>query len=802
MADVLKKLGDKMSDTLSALKSIPPDESEQQSLRDKQQQIDAMTLPQPAAPAAPQAQVPEPARAANDPLNKYGARPGEKRFDVDKDGNLTQVPVPQAPVEKAPAQRPVQHPVLAQPENKSPMKPIIPQSLTQPLPSYDGGGDVPEDQVAVVHKDEKVLTPEEAEQYRTEHPEENKTAAPEQVASAAPAPTTSVPDESLKLKPYGKVVEEKANAKAAEQVAKTSAPAEGGAPADGAAPMAPAPKEEKPKVTYGHILADQWLQKNGMPSMESLRTPKEFNQGSPDQGKVEDGMASPKELNAGAPTPQGGLKPIVPPEAPAAAPSGKEAFQQKIATYDKAYQTAMDMAAKTNDPQYTEQAARIKEAKLAYEKEHPWGSKESAHPGILGKLGHVAEVIGQRAPGLAPIVSTLPGSEVYRGVEAQGAREQAKEASTENTAENKKLETAGYKQVTGGAIDPKAADELKGVPQTAFYNEKTGDIIYKGALAPKQSAGEAKAAFQKTLSKIGTAEAADPGQQMDAIKAAHLSGVIDDQEYREAIGYLGSTSNAPATQAATKSESKMQGKLYYYDTPTGRKAMTTAEAKRAGLTPEQGYEVSAGQAEKDREKDSTYHTIQKALTQYQKHIGEGKLTPDDITTMTTITEDAEKPDYISKLIAGGFDDLLGHPVTGYSEKLMKGTLTKNQYQDMSPAARQLVADYYTTMMAHFANMKASQGTIPRNPVIIQTEMHTIPKPFLNAEESGPAFKNYLDQVGMRNSDNVAFDKPKAKEETAPSAPANAQDEVVVNGKVVGHTVAGPDGKKKYVPLQQ
>lgn len=796
MADVLKKLGDKAAETFSALKSIPPNESEQQSLRDKQQQIDAMTLPQPAAPAAPQSVGTEPAHSANDPLNKYGSRPGEKRFDVDKDGNLTQVPVPQAPVEKS-SKRPA--PVV-QPEQKSPMKPIIPQSLSQPMPSYDGGGDVPEDQVAVVHKDEKVLTPEEADQYRQEHPEEKKPAETEEVASAAPAPTTS-PDDSLKLKPYGKVVEEKANAKAAEQVAKTAAPAEGEAPVAGAAP---APKEEKPKITYGHILADQWLQKNGMPSMDSLRTPKEFNQGSPEQGNAEQG-AAPVAPTSGAPAPQGGMKPIVSPDttaAPTAAPTGKEAFQQKIAAYDKDYQAAMDKAAQTNDPQYREQAAKIKEAKLAYEQAHPWGSKESAHPGVLGKIGHVAEQIAQRAPGLAPIVSTLPGSEVYRGVEAQGAREQGKEASAENAADNKKLEQAGYKQVTGGAIDPKATGDMKGVPQTAFYNEKTSDIVYKGALAPKQTPGEAKAAFQKTLAKIGTAEAADPGQQMDAIKAAHLSGVIDDQEYREAIGYLGSTPNAPATSSAGKVEGKMLGKLYYYDTPTGRKAMTTAEAKTAGLTPEQGYEVSAGQAEKDREKDSTYHTIQKALTQYQKHIGEGKLTPDDMTTLTALTEDAEKPDYISKLIAGGFDDLLGHPVTGYSEKLMKGTLNKNQYQDLSPAARQVVADYYTTMMAHFANMKASQGTIPRNPVIIQTEMHTIPKPYLSAEESGPAFQNYLDQVAMRNSDNVNFAKPKAKEETPTAAPAGAQDEVVVGGKVVGHTVAGPDGKKKYVPLQQ
>jgi len=41
--------------------------------------------------------------------------------------------------------------------------------MTKPLASYDGGGDVPEDQVAVVHEGERVLSPEEAEKYRAEH---------------------------------------------------------------------------------------------------------------------------------------------------------------------------------------------------------------------------------------------------------------------------------------------------------------------------------------------------------------------------------------------------------------------------------------------------------------------------------------------------------------------------------------------------------------------------------------------------------------------------------------------------------
>jgi hypothetical protein len=123
---------------------------------------------------------------------------------------------------------------------------------------------------------------------------------------------------------------------------------------------------------------------------------------------------------------------------------------------------------------------------------------------------------------------------------------------------------------------------------------------------------------------------------------------------------------------------------------------------------------------------------------------------------------------------------------------------------MSPAARQVLADYYTAMMAHFANMKATQGTIPRNPTIIQTEMHTVPKPYLNADETAPAFKNYLEGVEGRNHNNVQFGKSAKAEETAPASatPVGATGEVVVDGKVVGHVVPGENGKQKYQALQQ
>jgi hypothetical protein len=790
MADeALKKLGDKASNTASALKSLAPGDSEAAGLRAAQQNVDdaaAYMKPAPVAAAPAQKEVPN----LLHPLAKYGDKPGEKRLD--SEGNV--------------------------------------------IPSYDLGGDVPEDQIAQVHEGEKVLTPEEAAQYRAEHPDKeegapadfsgrvfpnpdhikpvldteikpevekitggakmstdladpaDKKAFPNEISAKTPANT-----DSLSLKPYGQVMEDKASDKAKE-IASTTA--EGGAPTEGAAQP-----EEKPKKTYGDLLAAQWMERNGIKpgSMEQGAQMPGQEPGLKPYGNLEEGATQPKAMQP-AGGPQQGMKPInmeptaTPAAAPTAAPTGKEAFKAKMADYDKQYQDLMDQAAKTNNPDLAEQAGRVKEAKLAYEHAHPWGSPESAHPGVLGKLGHVAEQVVSRTPfGVSAIAATVPGSEGYRAAEGASAREQVKESSAQSANEDKAAAKAGvpagYKQVTGGAVDPKNPDAG---PQVAFANEKNpNDIVYKGPLTAKPSAGSDKEAFKAVLKKIGTAEVADPGQQKAALESAHNSKAISDDEYKDALSYLGSTANAPATQATQSSEKRTAGKTMYFNLQDGtRKALTAEQAKAEGLDPNSGVVENEGQVSKDREKNSTYRVIESSLGNYEKHIGNAKITPDDITQMTTITEDAEKPDYISKLIAGGLDDLLGHPVTGYSEKLMKGTLTKNQYQDMSPAARQLVADYYTTMMAHFANMKAAQGSIPRNPDIIKIEMHTIPKPFLSAEEAKPAFQNYKDQVALRNADNVDFGGHTAKPETT-NTPEGAI--TMPDGSHPADVAKGPNG---------
>lgn len=247
------------------------------------------------------------------------------------------------------------------------------------IPSYDEGTDfVPEDQLAFIHRGEKI-TP----AY------ENMVEGMKPLAPAdKPAGMPRVQMDPNSTEPATISTQELGITKPKELIS----------------------TEEKPEATGGTALADSWLKRNGMEKDVT----------------VPSALQRPKIP---------GLNPIVlPPDKNAPMISepltGKAAYQAKVADYDKQYQDLMDKAEQTNDPAAREQAARVKDAKLAYQQAHSWGTPESAHPGVLGKLGHIGEMIASRAPfGIGTIAATIPGSEGYRAAQARGAEGQVKEAS-------------------------------------------------------------------------------------------------------------------------------------------------------------------------------------------------------------------------------------------------------------------------------------------------------------------------------------------------------------------------------------
>ena len=101
-----------------------------------------------------------------------------------------------------------------------------------------------------------------------------------------------------------------------------------------------------------------------------------------------------------------------------------------------------------------------------FEKKHPWGSAISAHPGLLGKIGHVAGEIGQIAgTAINPeIVASIPGTRLNREIGEERAKEELAKSETRETA----AKTAESEEALRAAQTEQAkkTTELAGQPKT------------------------------------------------------------------------------------------------------------------------------------------------------------------------------------------------------------------------------------------------------------------------------------------------------------------------------------------------
>lgn len=442
---VLQRLGDTAHSYAKGLKSLTPSDSDVQGMREVQKNVDQ----------AVQKPTPEPARVGGSellhPLSKYGDRPGEKRpEEVLKD--------------------------------------------IKPLPSYQEGGTVPEDQVAKLHEGEEVLPPEEAEQYRREHPEKEEGAPvgfpgmvlpnpkgiepvldtdikpeTEKITGGAKMNTDNAPaktpegnvsnpekvnmsasgteistKEAPKAKPFGQLVDEQAEQKATEKTAAAQA----------AQPPMAVP-EEKPKMTGGHLLADEWLKRNVLPS---IKLPEE---------KTE------------RPTYGGPGKPVAQGEAVPAKQLKQDEYKYNVQQLQKQHQDALAAFAKTGDPRDQLRADATSRALMEYQKANPWGSAAN-HPGIGGKIAHYGSLIGNIAGDVAipSVMMNIPGTDLNKKVQAQGVEkrietevpEVTKREAAEKETEGKPLTNpeATYKDLmTGGPNGGPKPNPDTGAPFTA-----------------------------------------------------------------------------------------------------------------------------------------------------------------------------------------------------------------------------------------------------------------------------------------------------------------------------------------------
>lgn len=666
------------------------------------------------------------------------------------------------------------------------------------IPSYDAGIDrVPEDQVALIHEGEKVVPAD-------ENPDNQTDLISTQHAEAIPA-------------------------------GKSPHPRIDDTPNEAPAPLISTPDtSDKSEQTLGKGLADNWLKRIGAPVTEGMKAPASFNQGSKmnvidPSGKITGEVQSTLSTDA-IPTPSPfkqsripGLRSILTPEQLASssdanaplinaeekkpAPAmGKEAFNTKVKEYDQQYQSLLDQAAKTNDPALREQAARVKEAKLEYMTAHPWGAQESAHPGILGKLGHVAEIIASRAPGFAPIMATMPQSEVGMGAQREAAREQVKEASAENTAESKPEHQGTPEQqyikattdlrsaqASGDQVKIAAAQQRLNDIHDAIVTGKTGKETREDHLTQyaglknkvangEQLSGPEQTAYNtlKTELTVPTTVRMSYNKQIDhMLDAAEVKDadtrsayqIPEDSTAEEAAKFLADAKstygeNAPArleAAATTKETAKQKSTMGYVEVEGGGTLMASLYDQQQGQMlsgPFKGAkiignfeEAKPGNFSADRKAVQVLNDVQKNVSAYRKALKE------DVPAVQNSPDDLQKIEDVVALNeqTGGAAISLGS--NGVSVSSVSPTLAaqikagaleqaRKDLKTMSPAARRVLTAYLRTATSVVAYQKAVTGSARANELQLNLELANIPAPYFDTDTATSRLDAFQENVDI------------------------------------------------------
>jgi hypothetical protein len=306
----------------------------------------------------------------------------------------------------------------------------------------------------------------------------------------------------------------------------------------------------------------------------------------------------------------------------------QEQYKNRLKDYDERIRAAEDL----NTPQGHILAGDLKQAKVDFMKQNPWGTNGN-HPGLGGKILHGLSEIGQIAgSAIAPqVVAQIPGTQLNlaekRGEgeaetaagedaklkEAQAAHQNAsaKAVSDQNKLYGQLLvhgytlgqDTAGnpvLNQVPGFRDDPKNIQQpLAAAVQQAVAEGRNPMedpniqhmIQVAQASHPAQPSQEQnKRDFQDVVKKVaGSQLSTGPKDLEKSLDTAKANGTISADEYNAAKAYMAANSN-PATSlnvtvAGAEEKQKLhdKNKLYSYVDEDNKTQWATGGKLPAGV---------------------------------------------------------------------------------------------------------------------------------------------------------------------------------------------------------------------------
>lgn len=423
--------------------------------------------------------------------------------------------------------------------------------------------------------------------------------------------------------------------------------------------------------------------------------------------------------------------------------------------------------------------AEIKLAEL--KKGNPEGSAAN-QPGFWGKLKHGLATAGNIAGNVvAPsTMALIPGTQLNSLVKEHGAKA---DLAAAQEAELKKAELARDTAVANKPTDKdnytyKPAVDMRekledGTPnpnykktvETAYSSTDPNDVRYTDRVVPETPGQEKEAPLTEATAKpyldqLGTVPdsilKSIPGEGTSEQKRAQIAksfvgmSKAQAEEQLKGLRSTGEYQNNKDVAAANRTDAEksaldkhFQGSEVVATLPDGKRAqMSYGQAKALGIDPDNLAKLSAKQAQDNRDKRASMDSALDTMNVYAKDLKTAQLTPGERDAMRVLTEHVA--DRASEgLLTGIFDDLpLVGPMNKYSNLLLNGTMTSDQYNNLkSPAAKRLISEYYTAVVDNFASMKARLGSVGRNPDQLKAEMRTVPLPYLDWNSAQAQFQN-------------------------------------------------------------
>jgi len=221
-----------------------------------------------------------------------------------------------------------------------------------------------------------------------------------------------------------------------------------------------------------------------------------------------------------------------------------------------------------------------------FKRAHPWGSPESTHPGILGKIGHVASTIGNIAGNIvAPAtMAMIPGTQLNEQLKVAGLRGQQQENQTEIDKQQQEQDAAAAKE-SKAELDREKQNETedKNQNQLAEQYRKLGLKLDPVTGKPTPISYEEMSPIEQAAHdlKLNQAEAADARAQLDQMKGDTSSPLYQLQLKRLQVAMQNSQN---AQHRLGLSEEQFQNKVKEQDLlkPSGQ-AQSRGSAAQAAL---------------------------------------------------------------------------------------------------------------------------------------------------------------------------------------------------------------------------